>query len=270
MNEVIKSPQNERLKELRKLQDRKHRDRTRLFAAEGEDMLVEALRWGVYPKTVFYDPAELDADGELLGDLASETELIGVQDEALRRSGGLGSGSRLIGVWEQAKVADRLQAGDHLSGGTDVVLYLHAVADPGNVGAVLRSALALAPTVVVLSPETADPFGPKAVRASMGAIFGQPVLRSTFSALRSQLPDGARSVALAPRAGKALREADLQSPVAICLGSERSGLPDEVLAACDEICHVPLRPDGAESLNVAMAATLCLYELSLHKLSNSP
>src|SRR4029453_156094 len=123
-----------------------------------------------------------------------------------------------IGVWEQAKVADRLQAGDHLSGGTDVVLYLHAVADPGNVGAVLRSALALAPTVVVLSPETADPFGPKAVRASMGAIFGQPVLRSTFPALRSQLPDGVPSIALAPRAGKALRDANLQPPVAICLG----------------------------------------------------
>jgi TrmH family RNA methyltransferase len=266
---TITSAHNERLKELRKLQDRKHRERTKLFSAEGEDMLVEALRWGVHPQAVFYDPDELDAGGPLLSGLPSGTEQVAVQGEPLRRSGTLGSGSRLIGVWEQEQAAGRGQARDRISGGMDAVLYLHDVSDPGNVGAVLRSALALVPSVVVLSPETADPFSPKAVRASMGAIFGQPVARSSFAALRAQLPVGSRSIALAPRAGKPLREADLRPPVTICLGSERSGLPDEVIAGCDEACHVPLRPDGAESLNVAMAATLCLYELSLHKLSNS-
>jgi RNA methyltransferase, TrmH family len=258
---MITSQHNERLKELRKLQDRKHRDRTGLFPAEGEDMLVEALRWGVHPRTVFYDPDELDAGDPPLSGLSSGTELVAVQGEALRRAGALGSGSRLIGIWEQ-KI-------ERLPVGAEVVLYLHEVADPGNVGAVVRSALALVPGVVVLSPGTADPFGPKAVRASMGAIFGQAVARATVGELRSEMA-GSKWIALAPRAGKPLREVDLEPPVTICLGSERSGLSEEVLAGCDEVCHVPLRHDGAESLNVAMAATLCLYELSLHKLSNSP
>jgi TrmH family RNA methyltransferase len=145
-------------------------------------------------------------------------------------------------------------------GGMDFVVYLHEVADPGNVGAVLRSALALVPSVVVLSPGTADPFSPKAVRASMGAIFGQPIACASFDELRADLAPGSRLIALAPRAGKSLREVDLRPPVVACLGSERLGLPDEIVANCDEVCHVPLRVDGAESLNVAMAATLCLYE----------
>jgi RNA methyltransferase, TrmH family len=264
---MITSTHNERLKELRKLQDRKHRERTGLFSAEGEDMLVEALRRGVHPKTVFYDPDELDPHGELLSGLPPGTELVPVQGETLRRSGTLGSGARLVGVWEQRSVNP---ASNPIAGlpAVGIFLYLHDVADPGNVGAVLRSALALVPSVVVLSPGTADPFGPKAVRAGMGAIFGQAVARATFAELRSEVAES-KWIALAPRSGKPLREADLRPPLTICLGSERSGLPDEVLAGCDEICHVPLHPDGAESLNVAMAATLCLYELSLHKLSSS-
>jgi TrmH family RNA methyltransferase len=248
---MITSPHNQRLKALRKLHDRKHRERERLFFAEGEDMLVEALRWGACPKTVFYDPDELDVDTSILQDVPPEAELIAVQRDVLRASGALGSGSRLIGVWPQA-TAVPLTA-------ERVVVYLHEVSDPGNVGSVLRSALALVPSLVVISPGTADPFGPKAVRASMGAIFGQAIAHASFDDLRAHLA-GARLVGLAPRAGKELRQVDLGAPVVLCLGSERHGLPGEVLASCDDVCHVPLQAGGAESLNVAMAATLCLYE----------
>jgi RNA methyltransferase, TrmH family len=259
---TITSPHNERLKELRKLQDRKHRERTKLFFAEGEDMLAEALRWGAHPKTVFYDPDGLAADGPPLSGLPSETELVAVEREALRRAGTLGSGSRLIGVWEQGsgRAAEKLP----------VTVYLHEVMDPGNVGTVLRSALALIRSTVVLSPGTADPFSPKAVRAGMGAIFGQPVVRASFEEVALQVPAGTQRIALVPGTGKTLREADLRPPIVFCLGSERRGLPGEIIAGCEEVCHVPLRADGAESLNVAITATLCLYELSLHKLSSSP
>jgi RNA methyltransferase, TrmH family len=267
---TITSPKNERLKELRKLHDRKHRERAKLFLAEGEDMLAEAVRWGALPKTVFHDPEELGGDVPILRDLPPEVERVAVQGDALRASGTLGSGSRVIGVWEQRKLdPDRNPIAGSPAIGSDV-LYLHEVADPGNVGAVLRSALALVPSVVVLSPGTADPFGPKAVRASMGAIFGQPLARASFEELRADMVPGARMIALAPHAGESLREVDLRPPAVFCMGSERLGLPDAVVAACDEVCHVPLRADGAESLNVAMTATLCLYELSLHRLSNSP
>jgi TrmH family RNA methyltransferase len=154
-------------------------------------------------------------------------------------------------VWEQR------EAGlDHLR---DIGVYLHEVADPGNVGAVVRAALALVPSTVVISPGTADPFSPKAVRASMGAIFGQPIVRAPFDELRSQAR-GARLIALALRAGKKLGDVSLRPPLVFCLGSERSGLADEIVSRCDEVCHIPMQMDGAESLNVAMAATICLYE----------
>jgi RNA methyltransferase, TrmH family len=254
METRIESPKNERLKELKKLQARKHRERTKLFVAEGEDMLVEAVRCRAYPKTVFYDADEVAAESPPMQELPPAVELVAVRGEALRAAGSLGSGSRLIGVWEQCWAP---------SPEADVAIYLHEVSDPGNVGAVVRSALALAPvsSVVVLSPGTADPFSPKAVRASMGAIFGQRVARGSFEELRAGAAERSRLIALAPRAGKPLRDLDLRPPIVLCLGSERLGLPESIPAACDAVCHVPLRQDGAESLNVAMTATLCLYEL---------
>ncbi len=137
-------------------------------------------------------------------------------------------------------------------------VYLHDVGDPGNVGAVLRAAHAFAAEAVALSERTADPFGPKAVRASMGALFAVRVARTSLDEARAAL--GVRTVALAPGAGVALGELDLARPVLFVLGAERTGLPKTLLESCDEVAHVPLAPGGAESLNVAMTATLCLYE----------
>jgi TrmH family RNA methyltransferase len=248
---MITSRHNEKLKELRKLHDRKHRERSKQFLAEGEDMLAEALRWDAPPKAVFFDPEELDSDAPVLSGLPGDVEVAAVRADVLRSSGSLGSGSRVIGVWEQRDAGlDQMK---------DVGVYLHDVADPGNVGAVVRAALALTPSVVVLSPGTADPFSPKAVRASMGAIFGQSIARASFDELQDRAA-GSRLIALAPGAGKALGEVSLRRPVVFCLGSERSGLASEIVSRCHEVCHIPMQPDGAESLNVAMAAAICLYE----------
>jgi TrmH family RNA methyltransferase len=273
MTHVIESPRNERLKELRKLRDHKQRERSGLFAAEGEDLLAEALRFGALPRVVFHDADRIRADEGPLADLPAGIEKVAVRGVALEAVSSLGSGARVIGVWPQRW--------SPLPGGAEgepeelpaeqptEALYLHDVADPGNVGAVLRSALALARAIVVLSPHTADPFGPKAARASMGAVFGQPVARADFDQARAALGFGWRSVAMVPRAGLPLPELDPGPRTFFCVGSERTGLPAAVVEACDEVAHVPLRPDGAESLNVAMTATLCLYQQRLHKLPPS-
>ena len=99
----------------------------------------------------------------------------------------------------------------------------------------------------------------------MGAVFAVPLARAPLDAARSAL--GLTAVALAPGEGVALRALDLDEPVLFVLGSERTGLPDEVAARCDEVAHVPLAQGGAQSLNVAMTATLCLYESAVHRLS---
>jgi RNA methyltransferase, TrmH family len=166
----------------------------------------------------------------------------------------------VIGVFDQRW----LELSD-LGPATSSAVYLHDVADPGNVGTVLRAGHAFAADAVVLSERTADPFGPKAVRASMGAIFAVPLTRGGLEETRSALRVPA--VALVPNEGAPLRDLALAGPVLFVLGAERTGLPGGVLAACDQVAHVPLAPGGAESLNVAMTATLCLYESAVHRLS---
>ncbi|MDX6637863.1 MAG: methyltransferase, TrmH family [Solirubrobacterales bacterium] len=223
---MITSAQNEKLTLIRKLADRKHRARELLFAAEGEDLVEAADRAGWEPEFVLR---------------AGED----VEPELLRSASALGSGSRVVGVYRQWFS----EAGGKLS------VYLHAVGDPGNVGTLIRAAHALADGPVVLGPDCADPFSPKAVRASMGSIFARPPARATLA----ELP-GAK-LALDPAADDALADVALEAPVVVCLGAEREGLPAEVLAAVDRRARIPVNADGPDSLNVAMAGTVALYEL---------
>jgi RNA methyltransferase, TrmH family len=135
----------------------------------------------------------------------------------------------------------------------NVGLALWRLADPGNVGALIRSAGALGPAFVALSTGSADSTSPKALRASMGAIFRVP--QPAFD----EAPG--RRVALVAHGGVALADLDLTGPTTFVLGSEREGLPAEVLATCDERATISLA-GGAESLNVAAAGALALYERS--------
>ena len=128
-----------------------------------------------------------------------------------------------------------------------------ALTDPGNVGTLVRSADVLGPAHVVLGDDTADPLAPKAVRASMGALFRVPLVPL------AQAP-AARRIALDARASAPLWDIELGAPVAFELGGERSGLPDTIVHAADAIAAIPLAP-GGESLNVAMAGAIALYEL---------
>ncbi|MGH2972685.1 MAG: TrmH family RNA methyltransferase [Gaiellaceae bacterium] len=131
-------------------------------------------------------------------------------------------------------------------------LALWRVADPGNVGTLVRAADAFG-AGVALSAGCADPTGPKALRASMGSIFRVPL--SGFDE-----PAG-RRIALVARGGVPLADVDVAGDVVFVLGSEREGLPEDVVALCDAAATIPLA-GGAESLNVAMAGTVALYERS--------
>jgi RNA methyltransferase, TrmH family len=228
---MIESPQNEKLKLVRKLHERKHRDREAAFITEGEDLVEAGLAAGVEPRFLL-TAAGSGLDGEE------------VEPELLAGVSSLGSGTRVIGVWSQRWAES---AGSRC-------IYLHGVGDPGNVGAIIRTAHALLDGVLVLGPGCADPYSPKAVRASMGSIFGQPLLRTDVG----ETP--------APRAGLVAHGgaplAALDGAATLCLGAERDGLPAEVLAECDGKVTIPLRAGGAESLNVAAVAAICAERIS--------
>jgi TrmH family RNA methyltransferase len=227
---MITSPQNDTLKEVRKLGGRRWRDKTREFVAEGEDLLAAAKAAGWEPQV-------------LLAAAGSGLEGEEVAPHLLIQISQLGSGTRAMGIfpqrWAPAAVGP-------------VCVALWGVNDPGNVGTVLRSAVAFGADSVALGPGTADPYGHKAVRASMGALFQVPVVRVRDPA---ELPG--RRIALVAREGRPLAELET-TDVTLVVGAEREGLPAAVVAACDEVAHIPIR---SESLNAAMAATLALYEV---------
>lgn len=228
---MIESPHNEKLKLVRKLRERKHREREGLFATEGEDLLEAGLAAGAEPRFVLV-AAGSGLEGEE------------VEPGLLAGASALGSGTRAIAVWPQ-RWADRP---------TTPCFYLHGVGDPGNVGTIIRTLDALVGSSVVLGPGTADAFSPKAVRASMGSIFSQPPVKAAFEAT------AAPRVAFVAHGGQELDT--LEGAATVCLGAEREGLPDEVAAACDRQVTIPLREGGPDSLNVAAAAAIAAQRLS--------
>ncbi|HEY5943342.1 MAG TPA: RNA methyltransferase [Solirubrobacterales bacterium] len=236
---MIVSPQNEKLKLVRKLRDRKHRERESLFATEGEDLLEAGLAAGVEPRFVLVT-AGSGLDGEE------------VEPELLAGVSSLGSGTRAIAVWPLTQGDPPQLSSD--TGNNCACIYLHGVGDPGNVGTIIRTADALMGGPVVLGPGCADPFSPKAVRASMGSIFSRPPTKAGLEA--TQEP----RVALVAHGGEGLDALD--GVATVCLGAEREGLPDEVLDACSVRVTIPLRAGGPESLNVAAAAAITAQRIS--------
>ena len=225
---MITSPHNDKLKELRKLAKK----REGRFVAEGEDLLTAADAAGWQPVERF-----VAAGSNLEG-----TE---VEPELLAKVSSLGSGTRALAIYE-TRWAERATG--------PLCVALWGVGDPGNVGTILRSALAFGAASVALGPGCADPYGPKAVRASMGALFAVPVARAERV---DELPGP--KVALAARRGEALRGRMEEGTLVV--GAERTGLPDDVMAGCDRVAHLPIA-DQSESLNAAMAATVALYEVT--------
>jgi RNA methyltransferase, TrmH family len=233
---MITSPHNERLKLVRKLESRRWRAKLGLFVVEGEDLVAAALGAGLEPEAALVDP-------ERPALVAGLPRAEPVEPKLLAAVSALAHPPRVLAVFRR----------DDLPRGTrDVVLALWRLGDPGNVGTLLRAADAFG-AAVALSDGCADPTGPKAVRASAGALFRVPVV-PVHEAPRPW-------VALVARDGTPLPELEIGGPVEFVFGAEREGVPADVLARCDARATIPQR-GGAESLNVAIAGAIALYELS--------
>jgi TrmH family RNA methyltransferase len=219
---LITSPRNETLKLVRKLHSRRWRDKLGLFVAEGEDLVGAALEAGV-------EPVELLVAGET------------VTPELLAQVSTLPHPARVIGVFRR----EDLPAFEH----RPIALSLWRVGDPGNVGTLIRTADAFGASIE-LSVGCADPTGPKALRASAGALFRVPLAEAS-----------GQRVGLVAHGGTPLGEVKFGEATVFVVGSEREGLPEEALARCDLAATIPA-PGPAESLNVAAAGAIALYEWS--------
>jgi TrmH family RNA methyltransferase len=222
MAELITSATNPKLKLVRKLAAARQRDKLGLFVAEGEDLVDAALVAGL-------EPVEL----LIAGDNVAEELMAGVST--------LPHPARVIGVFRRADLPAFAER--------PVALALWRVADPGNVGTLIRTADAFGASVE-LSEGCADPTGPKALRASAGAAFRVPLGRAS-----------GRRIGLAAHGGVPLADVALGEGTVFVLGAEREGLSPELQHECDEIATIPLS-GPAESLNVAAAGAIALYEWS--------
>ena len=245
--ELITSRQNPLAVHIRKLgADGKYRRSQGQYLCEGEKLVREALRWSAGVETLVYARGKRPPDG-----LPQDIRLVEVP-EGLFES--LSTVETPQGVLAVCRRPETMAPGGYL--------VLDGLQDPGNVGAIWRTADALGAAGVVLLPRCADPFSPKTVRSTMGACFRLPVWESGLEHLCPRL-----AAAGIPLYATALREdtADVRAlsleRAAVVIGSEGRGISDEALARCEKTIRIPMR-ERCESLNAAAAAAVVLWEMA--------
>lgn len=255
---LASSPRNPALRLARALQAKKVRRERRLMVAEGEDLVDAALAHGVRPVALLIDAERVSEDDPRVRATEGLAERYLVPPRLMAQASGLAAAPRVIAILPQPDPRSFRDTAFPPSLG----VYLAGVADPGNVGTLVRTAAALGVDWLALGPGSADPFHPRALRAAMGATFAVPLLEGVSPsdlATRS----GFDVVGAVPRGGVAPWRADLTRPLVLALGAERAGLGGALdgLGEGREVVRVTIpQAEGSESLNVAAAGAALLAE----------
>ncbi len=256
----ISSKSNERIKQIRALRHRKDRDRSGLFFIEGIRIVAEAADLGAGIETLVIAPDLLESRfaQELVARLRGHgVPVLDVTDDVFR-SISLKEGPQGIGAVVRQQ---RFRLGDVRAGKGLCWVALEEVADPGNLGTILRTADAVGASGVILVGSTTDPYDPEAVRASMGAIFPQRVVEASLEELATwKREQGCFLVGTSDAAGADYRDIAYPRPVVLFMGSERQGLSDAAVALTDMMVQIPM-VGHSDSLNLAVATGVMLYEI---------
>jgi RNA methyltransferase, TrmH family len=261
---VLTSTRNPKVASAARLRKRAFREEDRCFLVEGAQAVVEALDAGKL--SVLFSAEELDP---LLVRARQEgVQAHHVTEDVVRHLTSTVTPQPVVGIapFVDADPAGVLDAAFGGGGGACVAI-LHEVRDPGNAGTVLRSADAVGAAGVVFSESSVDVYNPKTVRSSAGSVFHLPIVRGvpTRVAVDDARRRGATVLAMAAHGGADLFRTDLSGPVAFVFGNEAHGLPSDVLDGADVTVSVP-HTGRAESLNLAAAATVCLFEWQRRRL----
>ena len=276
---AITSLQNPRIKAIRALSQRKRRQETGLFFAEGIRLAGEALQTGADIETLVVAPELLRSNfgrDTVRRARDEDVEILEVGAEVFRSLSGK-DGPAGIGVVAGQRWTALDDAGVGLGGSdastNDVAsadaaaadtlgwVVLEDVGNPGNLGSILRTCDATGATGVILLGDPADPYDPQAVRGSMGAVFSQQIVQSSLEALiqwKRRL--GIPMIGTSDAAPADYRTSNYHPPLLLCLGGEQHGLSKEVMEVCDTVVRIPMA-GRADSLNLAVAAGVMLYEV---------
>ena len=238
----VTSPQNPTIKLIRSLSEKKFRQETGLFVAEGWEMLDRARKAGWVPEhLVSTEP--ISAWGETRPILVTEKIMAGLS--------GQNNPHNVIATFGQRYVGEVTPNG--------VWVALEDMRDPGNLGTIIRTADAVAASGVILIGQSCDPYSGDCVRATTGSIFGVPLVRMETEGFIALCKTWRGDVVGTHLKGNEDFRRTYKSPTLLVMGSERRGLSEGLAAACNSLVRIPM-PGGAESLNVATATALMLYE----------
>jgi TrmH family RNA methyltransferase len=261
VQQVITSAANPVVKRVRLLADRKHRRRQQAFVVEGLQPVWRAVSAGRQLDTVIVAPELLTSEPAVA--MVAELERDGVpvtrvSADIFRRLSDRDGPAGLAAIVRGSIGGLAELVVNHDS----VFVVLHELQNPGNIGTIIRTADAAGAAGVILLGTCADPLSGAAIKASMGSLFALPVVAVAEPAelLAWAADSGLRTVALTGAGDAELWQAALPRPMLVLLGNEGAGLPDELLAAADQAVRIPMT-GTAESLNVAAAAAVVLYEL---------
>jgi RNA methyltransferase, TrmH family len=262
MVEVITSAANPLVKRVRLLADRKHRRREGAFVVQGIQPVWQAVEAGADIEVLVVAPDLLRHAGAASMVAAQEAAGVRVARLSGELFGRITDREGPSGLAAIVAMPSLRSLGDLRVEPDSLFVALHSAGNPGNLGTILRTASAVGAAGVVLIGPSADQYDPAAVKASMGALFTVPVVSVASDAefLDWARRCGVRVAAASGRASVSCWDADLAPPLAMLLGSEGSGLPEDLLDAADLRVAIPMT-GTAESLNLAVAAGVLLYEV---------
>lgn len=256
---IVQSKQNSRLKELRRAVASPSRDGHELVGIEGPHLLSEALRAGLKIHCVF---AAQGAEASLdRFHISPETEVLLLPAEILAGALATETPQPIAALveppawtWSHLLDPNRKTA--------PLILVLAELQDPGNLGTIIRSAEAFGANGIVCLPRTVSPWNPKAMRASAGSVFRVPIVTgAAHDSLACLHKAGLKTYAATAHAASPVHRVNLAEPVALLIGNEGNGVPQELVAEVDGAIAIPC-PGPVESLNAAVAASVLLYEAS--------
>lgn len=239
---LITSLNNEHIKEILKLKEKKYRDLSNTFLVEGRHLVLEAHR----EKKI----VELILEQDELFPL--DTNTLYVSSSVMRKLSDLSTPSNVMAVVEKL---DEKEVGEK-------ILILDNIQDPGNLGTIIRSAVAFNFDTIVLSPKTVDLYNPKVVRSTQGMMFHTNIIiREPVSFINELKNEGYKIVGTKVTNGVDVRESKTYSHFALIIGNEGKGMSEELSELCDEYLYIKMN-DQCESLNAAVAASILMYEIS--------
>lgn len=247
------------VKQVRGLRDKKHRRAEGLFLAEGLRILTEAREEGVLPRMLFH---AIGQRHPLLDALIGETEAAGgdvieTTPDILHKISGKDNAGIVLGVYRA--LARSLDSLDRAS--ADIWMVAQSLRDPGNLGTILRTGDAVGAGGLILVDDCVDPFSVEAVRASMGALFTQPIVQVSWEEFLAWLRSGpGQLVGMSLQTSLDYQEPRYDAPTFLLIGNEAQGLPEAYEAECDLLVKMPML-GKADSLNAAVATAVMAYEV---------